>query len=67
MAALKAPRTIISEIEKIIRSFLWKGNMDSKRKIPLVSLQNICKDKQKGGAGMHDMSARNVALGAKLV
>lgn len=67
MAILKAPRTIISIIEKSIRSFLWKGNMDGKKKIPFISIKDICSNKLSGGAGVHDLTSRTFSLGAKLV
>lgn len=67
MATLKAPKGIVQQIEKLIKNFLWRENMDDKRKIPLVSLENLCTNKNSGGAGMHNFSTRNLALGAKLV
>lgn len=56
IAILHAPKSIISELEKIIRQFLWKGNIDQKKKIPLISLQTICKDKFIGDAGLQNLS-----------
>ena len=37
-AVLKAPPKILVQIQKMIKGFLWIGNMDDSRKIPLVSL-----------------------------
>lgn len=67
MVVLKGPKLVILLIEKLIRDFLWKGNIDNKKKISLISLENLCEDKLKGGAGIHNLSTRNQALGAKLV
>lgn len=67
MAFLKAPRIVISVIENTIRPFLWKGNMDIKKKITLISLKSICSNKSTGGDGVHSLIARNFSLGTKLV
>lgn len=38
MAVLKAPSKVLAQIQKMIKRFLWTGNMDDSRKIPLISL-----------------------------
>ena len=40
-AILKAPLKILIQIQKMIKGFLWTGNMDDSRKIPLISLQDM--------------------------
>lgn len=67
LGVLKAPESVLVEIEKLIRNFLWKGNIDNKKKIPLISLENICEEKLKRGGGIHKLSFRNLVLGEKLV
>lgn len=49
MVALKAPKSVTTEIEKVIKSFLWKRNIDEKKKKSLISLENMYYEKLKGG------------------
>lgn len=43
---LKAPMLVISEIAKIIRSFLQKGNIDEHKKLPLILLEGLARRKK---------------------
>ena len=51
----------------MIKGFLWSGNMDNSRKIPLISLQDMSQIPAVGGVGVHDLTKRNEAFGGKLV
>lgn len=64
---LKAPKPVILHIEKIIRNFLWRGNLSDVKKIPLILLDNMASDKLSSGVGIHNISKRNLAFGGKLV
>jgi ribonuclease HI/exonuclease III len=66
-AVLNAPASVISQIEKLIRSFLWSDNMSGDKKIPLVSLKEMSHPKSKGGVGLHELLNRNKAFGGKLI
>ena len=50
-----------------IRNFIWNSNMSDEKKVPLISLKEMIYDKDSGGIGLHDMSKRNIAFGAKLI
>ena len=67
IAVLKIPPKVLLTIQKLIKVFLWSGNMDESRKIPLISLQDMSQIPNVGGAGVHDLSIRNEAFGGKLV
>lgn len=67
ISVLKAPRSVIYQIEKLIREFLWKGNLIEEKKIPLISLKNMTLNKGVGGVGLHDISKRNKAFRGKLI
>lgn len=41
ISVLRAPSTVVEQIQKIIRGFLWKGNMNDAKNIPLVSLDSM--------------------------
>ena len=67
IVVLKAPPKILVSIHKLIKGFLWSGNMDESCKIPLISLQDMSQNQKVGGAGIHDLSKRNEAFGGKLI
>lgn len=46
---LKAPSSFVHQIEKLIRGFLWKGNLSDETKIPLISLKEMAQSKSIGG------------------
>ena len=62
----KAPSSIIDEIEKIRRRFLWGGN-EERNKINWVSWKVVLGPKNKGGLGIGSMSSLNWALLLKWV
>lgn len=67
LAVLKAPIKFLQHIQKLIRSFLWTGNMNDVKKIPLISLQEMANFQAAGGVGIHDLAKRNEAFGRNLV
>lgn len=66
ISVLKVPTKIVDQIEKLIRSFIWKSNMDDVKKIPLLSFKNMAMEEEKGVV-LHDISKCNLAIGGKLV
>lgn len=66
LSVLKAPPLLIQIIHKLIRYFLWSGNIDGVNKIPLISLQDMAQVKSLGGVRIHDLENRNKAFCAKL-
>lgn len=56
-----APVSIMEEIEKIVRLFLW-GTRDGVRKIHLLSFEGVCLPKEFGGLGIKQAREINLAL-----
>ena len=67
IAILKIPPIVLVKIQKLIKGFLWSGNLDDSRKVPLISLQDMSHIPNVGGAGIHDLSIRNEAFCGKLI
>ncbi|CAK8559930.1 unnamed protein product [Lathyrus sativus] len=64
LAFFKAPHKILKDIIAIQRRFLWAGK-SSKRFIPWVSWNFVCKSKELGGLGIKHVGRFNSALLAK--
>lgn len=64
---LQAPKGIISQIETLIRTFLWSDNMNGRKKIPLISIHAMSTSYRTGSVGLPNITNRNRAFGAKLV
>ncbi|KAL0287517.1 UNVERIFIED_CONTAM: Retrovirus-related Pol polyprotein from type-2 retrotransposable element R2DM [Sesamum radiatum] len=54
------PKHVIKEIEKRLRTFLWKGN--SAVGHAKVSWQQVCRPISKGGLGIRNLQAQNLGL-----
>jgi len=59
------PISLIKEIEKNIRNFIWSGDV-SKRKLLTVSWKHVCKPTSEGGLGIRSISAINQAANLRL-
>ena len=55
LLVLKVRPSIIQTIQKMLREFLWIGNMNGEKKVPLVSLEKVAQVKYLGGARIHDL------------
>jgi len=65
---LLAPAKVISQIEGLVRSFLWKsGNAGGGKKFALVSWKIIKLPRPEGGLYIRDIRNQNLAMGAKLL
>ena len=63
-----APAKVISQIEGLIRTFLWqKGYDGSGKKFALVSWKIIKLPRPEGGLFIRDLRSQNLAMGAKLL
>jgi ribonuclease HI len=62
-----APSGFISQIESLLRRFLWKGGNHNENKLPLVSWGKVTKPYSEGGLQIRDLRSQNLALGAKLL
>jgi hypothetical protein len=61
LSFFKAPSGIISLLESLFKKFLWGGSEEAK-KIHWVKWDKICKAKERGGLGVRDLRAFNIAL-----
>lgn len=59
------PATIRHRIDQLRRRFLWYGGHSVRKKISLVSWQEVCADKDQGGLGLMNLKTINCALLAK--
>lgn len=57
----KAPKNVIDEIVKLQRRFLWGGDEENK-KMAWVKWELICTPKSRGGLGIKNLVAFNLAL-----
>ncbi|XP_022020173.1 uncharacterized protein LOC110920261 [Helianthus annuus] len=64
MSLYRAPLTVIENIEKIIRHFLWSGGKDS-RGVHWVSWEVVTRLKKDGGLGITKVADVNTTLLAK--
>lgn len=64
MQIVPLPLNLCSEIDKIIRKFLWGNSVDTK-KVHLVKWDTVCKDKESYGVGIHPVLAFNQAYMVK--
>nr|KAJ0215658.1 hypothetical protein LSAT_V11C300101270 [Lactuca sativa] len=55
------PKSITSEIEKIMRNFLWSSG-DSRKGVAKVSWNEICRPKKNGVLGLRNLNEWNIAL-----
>ena len=65
---LLAPIKIISQIERLLKAFLWNGgNKGEGKKYALVSWNTIKLPRNEGGLQIRDLKSQNLAIGAKLL
>ncbi|XP_059076311.1 uncharacterized protein LOC131875706 [Cryptomeria japonica] len=65
MSCFRMPSSIRRNLDSLLRKFIWEGAKDVKR-IPLISWDTMCLEKEEGGARLRKMDLQNMALGAKL-
>ncbi|GLU19134.1 hypothetical protein SLE2022_353990 [Rubroshorea leprosula] len=61
MSFHRLPKTVIREIDKIRRRFLW-GGAGERKKVAWVAWENICLNKLEGGLGIKNLSCFNKSL-----
>ncbi|KAJ4771126.1 RNA-directed DNA polymerase (reverse transcriptase)-related family protein [Rhynchospora pubera] len=62
MSVFKLPIWVIRQIDKIRRSFIWKGASLQSKGIHLLSWDRVCLPKQLGGFGLLNLHLHNIAL-----
>ena len=61
---LPLPKGAKRKIDSKLRDIFWKG-IDDKKKLALITWDNICKPKDKGGLGIKNINWKNEVLGVK--
>jgi len=64
---LLAPSKFISQIESLLRRFIWKGGNQNENKLPLVNWGKVTKPYLEDGLQIRDLRSQNLALGAKIL
>jgi len=62
MSFHKIPKWVIDQIDKMRRSFLWKGSRDISPCVCLVRWEEVCRLKDEGGLGIANLKQMNQAL-----
>ncbi|GKD95503.1 RNA-directed DNA polymerase, eukaryota, reverse transcriptase zinc-binding domain protein [Tanacetum coccineum] len=62
----RLPKTVVKEINNILKRFLW-SNGDSAKGKAKIAWKYICRPKECGGLGIRNLESWNVALLAKLL
>ncbi|KAH1081881.1 hypothetical protein J1N35_021642 [Gossypium stocksii] len=65
MTTARMPITICKKIEKVARAFLW-GSNNERRKVALVSWNEVCKPVEKCGLGIRQLHDQNMLFLLKL-
>ncbi|XP_059315479.1 uncharacterized protein LOC132066113 [Lycium ferocissimum] len=60
------PQSVVKEVDKLCRGFLW-GNTEDKKKINLVAWEKICQPKSHGGLNIKRCKVWNIASVGKLI
>ena len=64
---LLAPLSVIGNLEKLIRKFLWEGGKGNLHRPHLVSWDKIQKPFKEGGLQIRNLAKQNLAMGAKIL
>ena len=64
---LFSPKSITTQISKLLRDFLWNGGKGNQNKLHLVGWETIKKPMSEGGLQIWDLGLANVALGGKII
>ena len=64
MSVFRLPNTLCEKLTSVMCEFWWSSG-ELRRRISWVSWQNLCKSKEEGGLGFHDIERFNQALLAK--
>ena len=62
MCTLKIPKTIIKEIDRYRKHYLWRGNDINSKKPPLIAWNAVTQRKVNGGLGVLRLKTQNEAL-----
>ncbi|KAG7579199.1 hypothetical protein ISN45_Aa03g033600 [Arabidopsis thaliana x Arabidopsis arenosa] len=65
MSIISIPKSLLKELDKVSRSFLWGSTREKKRQ-HLIAWKRVCLPKSEGGAGIKQAADMNKALLAKV-
>nr|XP_016463101.1 PREDICTED: uncharacterized protein LOC107786164 [Nicotiana tabacum] len=61
------PQSVLKEVDKICREYLWGGSVDKKKRVALLSWEKICQPKKLGGLNIKGCKEWNIASVGKLI
>lgn len=67
MSSISIPPTVIKEIDKRRRAFMWSGRAQTSSAKCLVAWENCCTTKELGGIGIREFGTHNICLLLKLI
>jgi hypothetical protein len=67
MSALCIPPTVIQQVDKRRRAFMWSGEPQTSSAKCLVAWEKCCTTKDLGGLGIKDFGTQNICLLLKLI
>jgi len=65
MSIFSWPTSLLRDMEKWIRNFIWSGDT-GKKQLVTVSWKKVCVDKDEGGLGIRSLICLNQATNLKL-
>lgn len=66
MSTFLLPDTLLDELHKILNSFWWGHGTDPKKGVKWEKWESLCKHKNEGGMGFHNLHVFNIAMLGKL-
>jgi hypothetical protein len=67
MSALSIPVTVLHDMDRRRRCFLWNGDNNSTAAKSLVAWERVCLSKDQGGLNIRNLGLRNICLLLKLL
>ena len=64
---LLAPKSILAQISKLVRDFIWNGSKGSQNKLHLVSWEVLMKPIMRPISQIRDLGMANLVLSGKLI
>lgn len=62
MCTFLLPKTVIKQIDKFRKHYLWRGSDMSSKKPPKAAWKLVCNSHENGGLGIHDLQLQNECL-----
>jgi len=62
MCTYLLPKTVIKQIDKYRKHYLWRGSDINSKKQPKATWKLVCNSKENGSLGVHDLQIQNESL-----